>query len=128
MSGCDSLVVARTDLAQSWTNPAERLVAVLNLALSNCALARELMDDEFENNMKKCGSMTSVRKLSEKLDPQAKEVFQARASVDIPVVVRNEIAHDDTNAHTGNSMVDVAFAPYASLSALLLMLPLLLMK
>jgi len=41
-------------------------MSVLNLALSNCALAREPMDDEFEKNMKKCNSMKSVRKLIDK--------------------------------------------------------------
>jgi len=37
---------------------------VLNLALSNCALSRELMSEELEKNMKKCGGMASVRKLA----------------------------------------------------------------
>ncbi len=42
-------------------------MSVLNLALSNTTLARELMDDEFESNMKKCNSMSSVRKMAESL-------------------------------------------------------------
>jgi hypothetical protein len=29
------------------------------------------MDDEFENEMKKCNNMTSVRKLADKLDSTA---------------------------------------------------------
>jgi hypothetical protein len=70
--------------------------------------------------------MTSVRKLAEKLDPQATEALQAIALVDVLGVVRNEIAHDDTIAHSGNSIVDVAFSPYASLSDLLLLLLLML--
>jgi len=69
--GCDILVVGRTAPTQSWTNPAKRLMSVLNLALSSCALAREPMDDEFEKNMKKCGGLTSVRKLAAKLESEA---------------------------------------------------------
>jgi hypothetical protein len=38
---------------------------VLNLALSNCALARKIMGDEFEKNVKKCNNMGSVRKMAE---------------------------------------------------------------
>jgi len=59
---CDFLIVARTSPTQSWTNLAERLMSVLNLALSNCALSRELMSEEFEKIIKKCGSITCVRK------------------------------------------------------------------
>ena len=61
---CDFLVVARTAPTQSWTNPAERVMSVLNLALSNCALSRETMSEEFEKKMKKCGSMSGVRKVA----------------------------------------------------------------
>ena len=43
-------------------------MSVLNLALQNCALARDKMDKEFEGNMKKCNSiMASVRKMAETL-------------------------------------------------------------
>ena len=48
LSGCDSLVVGRTAPTQSWTNPAERVMFVLNLAISTCALARTMMGGEFE--------------------------------------------------------------------------------
>ena len=68
MSGCDSLVDGRATPTQSWTNIAERVMSIRNLALSNCALARDLMDDEFEKNMKKCNSVSSVQKLAAILD------------------------------------------------------------
>ena len=64
VSGCDTLVVARTAPTQTWTTRAERLMFVLNLALSNGALAREIMGEDFEKNMKKCNSMGSVRKMA----------------------------------------------------------------
>ena len=68
VSGCDTLVVARTAPTQTWTTLAERLMFVLNLALSNGALAREIMGEDFEKNMKKCNSMASVRKMAKHLD------------------------------------------------------------
>jgi len=43
-------------------------MSIINLALSNCVLARDLMDDKFEKKMKKCSSMSSVRKLAATLD------------------------------------------------------------
>jgi hypothetical protein len=72
-NGCDSLVVARTTPTQSWTNPAKRLMSVINLVLYNFALklARELMDDELKKNMKKCNNMSSVRKLAETMEASA---------------------------------------------------------
>jgi hypothetical protein len=50
---CDLLIVARTSPTQSRTNLAERLMSVLNLALSNCALSQEPTSEEFEKIMKK---------------------------------------------------------------------------
>ena len=98
LNGCDTLVVVRTAPTQSWTNPAERVMYVLNLALSNCALARQLMDDEFENNTKKCNSMTSDRKMAEELETRPVVVAtsgfgDAAASVG-GVVVASDVARN----------------------------------
>jgi hypothetical protein len=129
-SGCDSLVVGRTAPTQSWTNPAERVMSILNLALSNCALAREAMDDEFEKNMKKCNSMTSVRKLADKDNaamrvaegdnPTAAVVAGASVTVDVAldvvesvVAVANSV--DATSADTISHVTvanDVAAATF----------------
>ena len=75
LSRCDKLIVGRTAPTQSWTNPGERVMSVLILAMQNCALGRKLMDEDFEKNMSRCGSMTFVRKLAEKLDsPSTPEI------------------------------------------------------
>jgi hypothetical protein len=79
INGCDSIVVARTTPTQRWRNHAERLMSVLNLASSNSALAREVMDDKFERNMKKYNNIASVRKMAETL-----EASEARAPIPIP--------------------------------------------
>ncbi len=46
-------------------------MSVLNLALSNSALAGKAMDDEFEKSMKKCNNMASVRKMAATLEASA---------------------------------------------------------
>ena len=43
-------------------------MSVINLALSNSALAMEVMDDMFKSTMKKCNIMASVRKMAETLE------------------------------------------------------------
>ena len=100
MSGCDSLVVGRTIPTQSWTNPVERVMFILNLALSNCALARDLMDDDFEKKMKKCNSMSSVRKHAATLDSAVALVVAVVASlemVDAPpsTILATTLVHGD---------------------------------
>jgi hypothetical protein len=64
-SGMDMLVVHRAAPTQSWTNPAERVMGPLNLAMQNMALARKKMDDSFEDAMRRCHGMSAVRVLQE---------------------------------------------------------------
>ena len=53
LSRCDTLIVGITTPTQSWTNLGERVMSVLNMAMQNYALGRELMDDDFEKHMKR---------------------------------------------------------------------------
>ena len=119
ISGCDSLVVARTTPTQSWTNPAERLMSVLNLALSNSALAREAMSEEFENNMKNCNSMASVRNMAKSLEASAARApTPIRAHASAPDVAAKTSAVDApststspcTSSAAASSVADVADA------------------
>ena len=64
----DMLVAARCAPGYSWTNPAERIMSVLNLRLQNCALERMAGDEEFEKALKSCSSMEDVRKVAENSD------------------------------------------------------------
>ena len=58
----DTMVVKRTAPTQSWGNPIERVMYVLNLGLQGVALARhELVGVTFEKNFKKCKGMGPVR-------------------------------------------------------------------
>ena len=76
LSRCDALIVGRTSPTQSWMNPDERVMLVLNMTMQNCALGRELMDEDFEKHMTRCSNMSSVRKLPENLDTLSLEEQQ----------------------------------------------------
>ncbi len=62
MGGMDTMVVHRTASQQSWTNPAERVMSILNLGLQGCSLARTLMDENFEVTTHKCDGMSVIRR------------------------------------------------------------------
>lgn len=46
----DMLIAARCAPGYSWTNPVERQMSILNIALQNCALEREGSSDDIEGN------------------------------------------------------------------------------
>ncbi|KAL3865743.1 hypothetical protein ACJMK2_043103 [Sinanodonta woodiana] len=50
------LVACRTAPGHSWTNPAERIMSLLNIAFQNTALARELASSDVETILKTCGT------------------------------------------------------------------------
>ena len=84
----DTMVVMRTAPTQSWANPVERVMSVLNLGLQGVALARDTMPDEYEKDFKKCLGMTDVRNAAKAheiievgLDPDAEhdEMLQVLA-------------------------------------------------
>ena len=60
----DMMVVMRTALTQSWANPVERGMSVLNLGLQGVALSREVMAEEYEQEFKKCNVMSAVRNVA----------------------------------------------------------------
>ncbi len=55
-------------------------MSIINLALSNYALFRELMSEGFEKKMKKCGGMANVRKLAE----SSREAVEVAPPTNIP--------------------------------------------
>lgn len=57
----DMLVLGRCAPGQSWINPAERVMSILNLGLQNCALERVKLNDAAELQFKKCRSMKDFR-------------------------------------------------------------------
>gem|GEM_PF-5387959 len=57
----DLLIATRTAPQQSWTNPAERIMSILNLGLQGVAIVRENMSDEMENLFNKCNKLEEIR-------------------------------------------------------------------
>jgi hypothetical protein len=55
------LIAARCAPGQSWSNPAERVMSILNIGLQNCSLSRNSCSDEIEMKLKKCGGMDAIR-------------------------------------------------------------------
>ena len=53
----DMLIAIRTAPNNSWVNPAERCMSILNLALKHVALSRDKMDDAFEKMIKKINTL-----------------------------------------------------------------------
>ena len=62
----DMLVAMRTCPTQSWTNVAERVMSILNLALQHCATERDLMDPQYEKIRKSKNNMTQLREAATK--------------------------------------------------------------
>ena len=62
----DFLCVCRTAPFHSWRNPVERIMSLLNLGMQSVGLLRKEMDDSYESIIKRCKSISDVRKAAEK--------------------------------------------------------------
>ena len=58
----DLYICARCAPGNSWVNPAERVMSILNLGLQNCSLERKEDDGKFRS----CNSLSQVRELVQK--------------------------------------------------------------
>ena len=57
----DMLIAVRCAPGQSYINPAERIMSILNYGLQNCATERARLDEESEKLLKRCNSMAELR-------------------------------------------------------------------
>ena len=62
----DQLIAVRTCASQSWINPAERCMSLLNLALQHVSLSRAAMDEDKEKLAKSCTTMADLRSAASK--------------------------------------------------------------
>ncbi|XP_076103163.1 uncharacterized protein LOC143072213 [Mytilus galloprovincialis] len=62
----DMLVAGRTAPGNSWVNPAERIMSLLNIAAQNVAFTRSEMNSEMEQIIKSANSMSEIRSKAEK--------------------------------------------------------------
>jgi hypothetical protein len=102
LNGMDTKVVLRTAPQQSWTNPAERIMSVLNLGLQGCSLALTEMDKEFETTMRKCNGMSAIRRTAHKSQLVAEQVGLERQSQGQVV----PSAQEEIEQRTANSPVN----------------------
>ena len=57
----DYLCAVRTAPAQSWKNPVERIMSILNLGLQSVGLMREQGSEQAEQSLKNCNNFTQIR-------------------------------------------------------------------
>ena len=57
----DMVIHLRCAPGQSWINPAERIMSILNLGLQNVSLERKQGREATEKELKKCNSMADIR-------------------------------------------------------------------
>lgn len=68
----DMLIAVRTPPYNSWKDPAERIMSILNIGLQSVGLARNTLEDKnLEKNLAKCSNMSEIRQLAEK-EPSVK--------------------------------------------------------
>ena len=58
----DMLICMQMCPYQSWTNPTERVMSTLNLALQNISLMRHSMDDSLEHSIRHKNSLSTLLK------------------------------------------------------------------
>ena len=68
----DLLIAVRTAPYQSWTNPAERIMSILNFALQGVALVRDNLSNEMETLFSKVDTIEEIRNQAKK-HPQLEE-------------------------------------------------------
>ena len=94
----DYLVAAKTAPMQSFRNPVERVMAILNLGLQSVGLMRASMEDELERLFSKCLNLSEIRSTAEKY-PRLKEGFQqsVRPALDFLQDIFGQLKlHDET--------------------------------
>ena len=77
----DMLIALQCCTSQSWMNPAERVISLLNLACQNCALERDAVPVELESKLRKVSSMNQLRILSKRIKNLQEEFNKSMESV-----------------------------------------------
>ncbi|WAR08379.1 hypothetical protein MAR_018337 [Mya arenaria] len=99
----DLLVCVRTAPNQSYNNPAERIMSLLNLGLQNVALSRSSMSEGFEFQVKRLTYLKAIRNYAEKNKP-FKEAYQISMADTCTIVSerfkRLQLKEDSLKVHT----------------------------
>lgn len=106
----DMLITARCASGQSYVNPAERIMSILNYGLQNVATEREKLDDETEKKLNRCNGVSSVRELLHKhpdLMPKWIESFEPVKSLIENRFMRLKLKDDPIRCLTPVSDADI---------------------
>lgn len=96
----DMVIACRCAPHQSYNNPAERMMSLLNLGLQNVSLTRKEMEIGHEMKMKSMSTMSAVRKnKNEVLISALKESINAPIQIVKDVFSRLKRTHGDVYAH-----------------------------
>ncbi len=79
----DYLCAARTAPCHSWRNPVERVMSTLNLGMQCVGLMRGKGSKEFEQEVKKCNSLASLRSAAAKHSNVKEESLDSMAPVKV---------------------------------------------
>ena len=81
------LCAARTVPNQSWRNPVERMMSIVNLGLQSVGLMRKEMNLDAEKALKNCNSLKQIRSAGEKYKKEVAE------SIKQPIDLVSDIMH-----------------------------------
>ncbi len=84
----DYFVAVRTPPQNSWKNPVERIMSILNIGLQSIGLMRAEMNDESEKLIGKCNTMNEIRKTAEENPTLKGDLI---ASLQTPIHLVNDI-------------------------------------
>ena len=103
----DLLVACRTAPGQSFINPVERIMSLLNIRLHGVALDRSQMKPENEDLLKSCNSMAAIREAASS-NPSLKTAFvdSAQSAIDLVVSRFNRLSLKDEPITAMSSSVD----------------------
>ena len=87
----DLLCAARTAPNQSWRNPVERIMSVVNLGLQSVGLMRKEMSSNAEKALKNCNSLKQIRSVGEPFKLEVQESIQQPIDLIADVMSRLEL-------------------------------------
>lgn len=103
----DMLVACRTAPGQSFINPVERIMSLLNLALQGIALERSPMAAEYEDLLKSCSSMAEIRETAAKTPSlQSAYVNSVQPCIDLIVSRFNRLSLKEERVCAMSSCAD----------------------
>ncbi|GBC13306.2 hypothetical protein GLOIN_2v1780244 [Rhizophagus irregularis DAOM 181602=DAOM 197198] len=77
----DMLIAVRTVPNHSWTNPAERIMSILNLGLQGVALKRNQMSPESEALFETANTLDDIRKKAQEFNELNSELIESIANI-----------------------------------------------